>query len=276
MSKFNDSQLAMFKGTYEVLIANKEKTDTISAMNENIEALGGSISAIESYRQAQLERMKGPSQERTDTEEKLILMLLPAGSAMYSYGKKIGDSELCVRTNHSESQLRSMRQADLLDTSKLYVKLAKERAAGLSPYGLSAAKIAALEAQVEAYATALKKRHSITAEAAGFQKAFSVHFAQGNEVLRNHLDKLMEQFRESDPVFYRTYRKARVKRSVIGRHKPVPETAPGQEPVQPTPASSMVNPPPDTTGKPATTAGQATAASALTTGSPAPTQPPES
>lgn len=129
------------------------------------------------------------------------------------------DAAMKSAVDYAESELKDMRPAELLAVSEELLEIIKSHQAALTELGLQNDDVLAIENFTENFESITSAtRTTITArKAAGAQ--LRPQFAQASFELKEKLDKLMEQFRRTQPAFYDEYWNAREKVDYGVRHE---------------------------------------------------------
>ncbi len=181
-------------------------------------ALPGFITGVTEFRthvaaivkQAQVQSSKtGATAEKALALHKLGDTAYEVAAAVYACAVATGNSELAGRIKHSWTEVTQGRDPVVVARCQNIHAAATEYLASLGNYGVTAAKLTALEEQLETFQTLQPKprtnrtaMHSATQE---LRKAFDA--ADG--VLDRQLDRLIVQFKIAEPDFCNQFAAAR-------------------------------------------------------------------
>jgi len=163
----------------------------------------------EEIRQAAGISTKGTTLDKNQEEELLADQIYEISSALYAMAVRTGNVALQQKTGHTESELLTAREGELVITANIVVAMARENLQALADYGIDAARADALEEQSARFGARVSAPR---AEIVG-RKAANAHlrgeFDAITDLLEHQLDRMMVQFRRSAPDFYTAYMSAR-------------------------------------------------------------------
>ena len=128
---------------------------------------------------------------------------------IHSYATEIGDGELAGKVSYSESRLPKGGPARLVARAETIVDLANKNLEALSEQNITEEKVTDLEAKIAAVKKAAGKPRASTVDRSAANKELIRLRRKGNTILKGRLDKLMVQFRDTNPEFYAKYKAAR-------------------------------------------------------------------
>jgi hypothetical protein len=209
MRKVFNNKLLMFWAVLDVLDRFKQLWDTIAGFKAAHDEFRASTDVLQQTSVVADSKTKQVSGKRKTTIREYVVHLFRATSLLSVLSTNNGDAELKSQVDYTQDELESMRPPELLALSKLIKQLLQTHKTALLLLGLTEADIT----QVDTIVTSLEgvassTRGSITKrKTAGAQ--LRPQFATSSFVLKEKLDKLMEQFRLTQPTFYEEYWNAR-------------------------------------------------------------------
>ena len=153
---------------------------------------------------------KGVAQQKGVDEDKLVDEIVTWGSLLYVLTVQNGDRALQETAKVPESELKQMRDAELLSRAMTVFEKAEANVTELVNYGIDEEKLSTIKEQIDRYAGALEGTEAAAAEKTAARQALSAAFDQADHVLKNMIDPLMEVFHATDSDFYNQYFSARV------------------------------------------------------------------
>jgi hypothetical protein len=130
--------------------------------------------------------------------------------ATNAYAKKVKNNDLAAKTNVSVSTYMEGRDT-LAATNALNIHAAATaNLANLAPYGVTAAKLTALKAKIDAYSASLSKPRDAVASGSTATKQMSDEFNAADAALNDQMDALVPQFAASNAKFVEDYNNARI------------------------------------------------------------------
>ena len=162
------------------------------------------------------------SDTKSSTRTLLTGFMLRMNGNMHAYAIATGNMALRSDTNISESTLDRLRDNTFLMTAKMTRELAITNAAGLTDYGVTDAFMAQFTQAIKDYSDGMPGPRKAISLRSTATKGIKEKIAACNEQLLI-MDKLMENFRETNPQFVSDYFSARMIIDLGHRHaKPTP------------------------------------------------------
>lgn len=131
-------------------------------------------------------------------------------SGLKALASATGNTQLFAQVDFSRSDLARGREADVVNRCRSVLDLGRDNAGTLAArFNIPAADLDALEAAIEAFATAQPKPRQGKAAAASATRDLAALFTRLDDVLAKRIDPLMEKFLTTDAAFYNEYQTAR-------------------------------------------------------------------
>lgn len=165
---------------------------------------------IEDARLIQEGNITGVAENKQKEEDEMIDKTIEVASAVFAYASDIGDNELRVKVGYSPSKLRRSRDTILKDRCQLVHDEANNVVAALGDYGIVAADLTDLQNEINDYTDIIAMPRTAIGTRATATAQLVIFFRQGDGILKNRVDKLMEKYPKVEKVFYRSYHNARV------------------------------------------------------------------
>ena len=159
----------------------------------------------------------GKTKNKNVTKESVCRSAILIAGALYAAGKKTGNVVLSENADISKSFLRSLRNHDLVIKLGAIKDLAVENREIIVSYGVTDDKYTDFLTRVEMYTTALSAKSSSGAAKSSAIKSLKQLFKEGDDIL-DILDRLNENYIESNTAFYNGYKAARVIKNLGIRH----------------------------------------------------------
>jgi hypothetical protein len=120
------------------------------------------------------------------------------------------DMDLAKQVDLSKSAILRLKDTELVPKVTFFISIARQYIEELADFGLSEASLTELEAMADEFNGLIGKPRSIRNKKFVALSEVEQLINEGNNLLKNKLDKLMLMFRESNPAFYDGYHRARV------------------------------------------------------------------
>ncbi len=218
MTKDDENRLTMLEGVTSLLTGNRSKLTLGALLNaqERLEAV--TLKIKEKVRET-MTATSGKTLMKAGAEDALLGLLVPIAMALRAYGHIVGDQEIASKSKVTESELRYMRDTELVARARTIHELCVESLGEVGEYGISEAKLVSLKEKIDAFEGAIGERESSMARRKGARSSLYESFAEAMGILENQIDNLMEVYKASDTQFYNEYWEARVIKDIGQRHK---------------------------------------------------------
>ncbi len=228
MKDSQENKLTMYEAVLSLLRLKLAIITSIPALLNSRDEFALKITEIKEMARQKREVTAGKRAAKADAENILISVLMSVGSALFSFGRKIKDSELQALSNIRVSRLEDMRDTELVSKAETVYGKLQENIDKLSDYNITPEIVTDLRIKIDNFANALGERESAAAKGAGATANLKALFNQADEMLYDDMDRLIELLRESNGEFYNEYFAARVIKDLGIRHRT-------DEPVTPPP-----------------------------------------
>lgn len=214
MTKSEENINSMFKAVSSLLTSNQAKVDTLPALATSVSNFNQKLGEIQSKDAEYTHLTSGKTDMKNDAEEDMIEAVLPIASALNVYAKINGKTDLKENSKVTVSDLRRLRDSELLIKAQYLHDIALTNVADLTNFGIAEADLTNLQSLVDSYRASIEVKDTSFAEKSAARESLSKLFDDTNEILKEEIDMLMELFRTSDSDFYNSYKSARVIRDL--------------------------------------------------------------
>jgi hypothetical protein len=243
MTTKQQNKLAMYLAVKGVLDANNSVWQSLQAFADGYTDFTSHVTQIQTLELSQVTDSTGIAQDKKQSKAAMATAATAISAAVHAYAVKNKNNTLANETDFSVSDLTGERDADAIKDCQNIHDLANTNIASLGNYGVTAAKLTALQAAIDGFkAIVSKPRDNIVAGATVTQELNDA-FDAADETLEEILDGLIVQFKDTNAKFVSDYNNARTIVDASASHA---------SPNQPTPA------PTTTTTKPAAPTGLTT------------------
>lgn len=209
MRKPLNNKLLMFWAVLNVLDKFKLLWSGIAGFVTVQKDFRGATDKLQKTATAAGTKTKEITKNKNSSVKNFIVHLFRATSILAVHATNTGNTALQNQTDYTESELEDMRPAELLGLSDLVLENLTANKTELVNLGLTEEDITIIADFIDNFETITSSpRTTITSrKAAGAQ--LRPQFAAASFILKEKLDKLMEQFRLTQPEFYNEYWNAR-------------------------------------------------------------------
>lgn len=210
MKAKQENKLSMYLAVQAVCDRNQSTWQVLQAFVDGYADFGGRVSNIQNLAQSQSVDPTGLSADKDQLRRAMAEAATEVAGGVYAYAKKVKNNDLAAQTNVSVTTFMDGRDT-LAATRALNVHAAATaNLANLAPYGVTAAKLTALKAKVDAYSASITKPREAVGSGSTATKQMDDEFHAADAVLEDQLDMLMPQFKAANPTFVADYQNARI------------------------------------------------------------------
>ncbi len=179
---------------------------------------------IQSNRVVQEASTSGVTLDKAGAETALIEKTIAVSSGAHAYATTVNNNTLKKKIAYSPSSLRQARDTVMRDICQLIHDEVNAEIANLADYGILPADLTDLQNKITAFnSVVVDPREAITDRSTATQELV-ILFSKFDGILNDQLDKLMVNFKSSEPIFYRQYTNARIIVDLGVRHEGEPDT----------------------------------------------------
>lgn len=210
MNDIQNANLNMFQAVSNVLEMYKGKFSGVSvftsASTQLVEKIG-EIRELDKNRSAK--DVKIPSNEKQSAKETLVSRAVTVARIANVYAFDEGNTDLQMQTNVVKSQFYKSQHNVMLHLAKTIYEKVLEYKEPLQAYGLTDELMAQLAQSITAFEALISSPRDLVVERSGETRSLSELFAEVKSLLYDRIDKLMAQYKVSEPQFYEAYFSAR-------------------------------------------------------------------
>lgn len=210
MTDPQENKLSMYMSVQTVVNKNNTVWSGLPAFVTAFGEFEGVIQSIQDTRLVQEGDITGVPKDKAQAKEAAIQKALEVSTAVYAYAAKNNNNTLKAKVDYAPSELRRSRDTVLLDRLQVIHDEANNILGDLGDYGIDASDLTDLQALNDAYETLVQEPRAALTNQSEATAALVGLFKQGDALLNEQLDKLMEQFKEDDRKFYRQYFNTRI------------------------------------------------------------------
>ena len=187
----------------------KAKWTPLGAFKRAVTAFNDCLDSIDELARIQADK------SGAGTEKALCLVALATdahtvASAVAALASDTGDAGLAAKVNFSRSEVKRGREAEIITRCENIHAAATANLKALDgDYGVTQAKLTALQQKIDAFRTAQPKPRRSRGSTKAATEQLRVCFTKADEIASEKLDKLVVQFEASEPTFFSEYMSAR-------------------------------------------------------------------
>ena len=173
-------------------------TDKVTAFNDKLDELAG-------YDMEATENNTGYAIEKDEKRTDMRTKALAVSGGLFSWAQDSGNDILAQKVYTTKSALDLMRDTNVLYFCERLFNFATDNAAAIIPYGVTAAKLAALNTAIGNFKIYLQQPSDQRAESAASGRAVEKAITEIDAMLLV-IDGLMATIAEDEPVLFDQYR----------------------------------------------------------------------
>ena len=209
MTNGQENKLSMYSVVTEVMDANSVLVGTVPAL---VTAKSAWVNKTLEIRQANLEQLKstkGKTKDKAARKSLLVETGYAIAASVQAYAAENENNDLYELVDFPKSTLQRAEDEILEQNCQLIHDQANALVLDLLDYGVTAAKLTTLQGLITAWATQSQTPRGAIAGRKVATDSIPVLFKASDAILKKRMDKLMANFKVSEPTFYATYFAAR-------------------------------------------------------------------
>ncbi|SRR5581483_4010412 len=236
MNTKQHNKLAMYLAVKGVLDANNSTWQSLQAFADGYTDFSQHVKNIQILGQSRMTDMTGIALDKKASRLAMGTAALEIASAVHAFAVKNKNNTLATETDFVLSDLTAGRDADAVKDCQNIHDLANTNIAGLGNYGVTAAKLTALQAAIDAFSAIVSKPRDNIAAGKTVTQQLSDEFDAADETLEEGLDRLIGQFQNANAKFVSDYNNARTIVDASASHAspnqpaPAPQAKPAVKP----------------------------------------------
>jgi len=209
MTNGQENKLSMYSVVTEVMDANSAIVGTVPAL---VTAKSAWVNKTLEIRQANLEQLKstkGKTKDKAARKSLLVETGYAIAASVQAYAAENENNDLYELVDFPKSTLQRAEDEILEQNCQLIHDQADALVLDLLDYGVTAAKLTTFQGLITAWATQSQTPRGAIAGRKVATDSIPVLFKASDAILKKRMDKLMANFKVSEPTFYATYFAAR-------------------------------------------------------------------
>jgi len=234
MTTKQQNKLAMYLVVKGVLDANNSVWQSLQAFADGYTDFTSHVARIQSLELSQVTDSTGIAQDKKASKAAMATAAQTISAAVHAYAVKTKNNTLANETDFNVSDLTGERDAEAIKDCQNIHDLANTNLASLAAYGITAAKLTALQALIDAFKAIVSKPRDHIATGKTVTQILSDEFDAADETLSEILDGLIAQFQATNAKFVSDYNNARIIVDTSASHASPTAPTPAPTPAAPT------------------------------------------
>ena len=210
MTNVHQNKYSMYLVVLAVLVKNNPIVALIPALVRYVASFKQLVGMIGVEMEVLDNKTTGKTSAKRKAENDMVDAVVPLINALFSYAGENKNVELMEKTNITASDIHAVRDAERGEYATMLLDMVESNKADLVDWNITDAVLANARQLVAAFIDSLGSRNSSVSERTGGRDVLFAEFTNADELLENHIDKLMSQFKKDHLEFYLDYQAARV------------------------------------------------------------------
>jgi hypothetical protein len=226
MNKYEENSLTMYGVVDHHFESNVTLVSSLTALNTAVSVFHSNINQIKIYANILKTSTSGKTLSKENAKDNLINFLVPLAASLFAYASHNNLEEIKAKSNVTPASLNALRDIEISMTAKLIYDLLNDNLTAIADFGVNAAKMTELNTKIGDFNEAMGiKSGGFTSKSAA-RKALTKLFHDTDKLLREEIDKLMENFKQDNKTFYDEYQSARIIHDLgLGHEEKITNTA---------------------------------------------------
>jgi hypothetical protein len=210
MNKNQENKLSMYYVVRKVCTDNNSVWSGLTAYATAFGNFTANITALEAALEKQLQATTGYAKNKRATEEAMVDKAIEIAKAVFAYAKNQNDTVLQAKVNYSRSDLLRERDSVTMQLCQGVKDEAQPLVGALGPYGVTNTDLTQLQTLIDAFDAANPTPRAAITSRKRATDAISKLEKDIDDILKGVMDPLMENFKATQPDFYKLYFDARI------------------------------------------------------------------
>lgn len=222
MNRVEMNQFNMMQSVDQFFTSNQSLISSNPAIVAVCNKLKSLISDINSESKIQAVSTKAGSAVKADLKSSIIDTVLKVAAGMAAHAASTADTRLKIAADITRSELKKMRDADLLIKTHAIHEAALPLVTELAIWGVTKADIDALISIADEYSTQSPDIRNLKVKTVQATTDLKAKFDETNTLIKSTLDPMMLPFKNLNPTFHGEYLNARTIMNLGGGHTAAP------------------------------------------------------
>lgn len=210
MTGRQESKLGMYNAISTYCAEFAATTATVPAFQFAVDDFNAAVTQLRIAVQAEVDAISGVTEGKANLKTELSESAATLASTVYAYAVAVNNPELKQKVKYPSYVLRMMRDETLSAVCRNIHDAANDNLANLGTYGITAPQLTAFLAQVAAYEAVVPEPRRAVTKRSTYKLAIAHHMKAADKVLRERMDKMINQFKAANLDFYNNYKINRI------------------------------------------------------------------
>lgn len=210
MKKHEEDKLSMYYVVQRVCTDNSSVWSSLPAFTTAFGNFGTKISALEAAIEKQETVITGHAEQKQKAKDDLVAKTLEIAKALSAYAKVQGDKVLRNKVAYSKTDLVKVRDSVTVQRCMVIRDEAQPIVGSLGAYGITGADLNQLQTLLTGYSMLLPSPRKAITDRKRATDDITILEREIDEILKDLMDPLVENFKATHLNFYKQYFDARM------------------------------------------------------------------
>jgi len=218
MTKKQTEKYSMFLAVFLIVNANILIWSTLTAFGTAFNKFKLKIIDIEDADEKANKGIKGYAKDKKNKRKAMKDYAMWMKGAVQAYATVIGDIVLFDSVKFSPSKIMSGKASESLSYAMVIYEAANSNVAALTTYGITASDVADFLLAIQDFETSIATPREAISQRFVAHQNLVTFISEADAILLNEMDLLMENFKDTAPVFYAEYFESRKITGIATHH----------------------------------------------------------
>ncbi len=210
MTSRQEAKLNMYNAVVTHCESNSAIVASVPAFQTAFNNFQDVYSSILETAQLEAQVIAGIAMDKSSLRKELAQQGADIAAAVYAFATAANNNTLKEQVNFSVSDLIHQKDELLGPVCTNISTAANDNIAGLAGYGITAAVLTDFNTLIGNYMLAVSAPRNAVTLRSSYSDGLKDLFKQGDDILKNQMDKIVNQFKNTEPLFYATYKNNRI------------------------------------------------------------------
>jgi hypothetical protein len=210
MTSRQEAKLNMYNAVVTHCDSNAAIVASVPAFQTSVNSFKDVYNNILETAQLEAQVISGIAMDKTSLRKELAQQAADIAAAVYAFASAAVNNTLKEQVNFSVSDLLHQKDELLGSVCTNISNAANDNIAGLADYGITAGTLTDFNTLIGNYTLAVSAPRNAVAQRSSYSAGLKSLFKQGDDILKNQMDKIINQFKNTQPLFYDTYKNNRI------------------------------------------------------------------
>lgn len=210
MNSKNEARLNMLRAVAKHCNDNPVIVATVPAFQTASTALNTTISSILSAVQMESQVITGITISKSENRKALCQQAADIAASVFAYAASVNDNPLKQQANYSFSDLTRIKDDLLAPVCTNIRDAASANLAVLAPFGITAALLTSFTSAINNFTASVPAPRNAVSQRKAQAEEIKKMMKDADTILKEQMDKLISNFKSSNPQFVTAYKSNRV------------------------------------------------------------------